>query len=152
METRKGKESFRVVTERSGRVTTEAGNRSEQGTRVWVEGDFSEYVADFVEYANVVAKSRREKIEVNGTIVSRKGYLSPKDCLFSMPLEGKGVAGVLWIPAEPLDRRSRGKEREATIRLYVNDLFVRDLSTDYYIFGEANCDELKVATSVTMLL
>lgn len=147
METRKGKESFRVVTERSGRVTTEAGNRSEQGTRVWVEGDFSEYVADFVEYANVVAKSRREKIEVNGTIVSRKEYLPPKDCPFSMPLKDKDMAGVLWIPAEALDRRSRSKEREATIRLYVNDLFVKDLSTDYYIFGDANCDELKVVTS-----
>ncbi|MEM4282789.1 MAG: ATP-binding protein [Candidatus Woesearchaeota archaeon] len=147
METRKRDESFRVVTDRWGNVVIDKGNRLKQGTRVWVEGDFSEYVTDFIDYARLVAKARAECIEVNGSLVSRTEYSAPKDSIFSMRINQNGIKGVLWIPVEVPQSKTRKKEREATIRLYVNDLFVKDFSTDYYICGEVNCDALKVVTS-----
>jgi hypothetical protein len=136
-----------VTTERSGNVAIEKGTGSRQGTTVWVEGDFSGYVGDFIEYAKIVAKARRERIEVNASLVSMGRYSAPQDAIFSMPLPQNGLSGALWIPAEALKSKGKKKEREATIRLYVHDLFVKDISTDYSIFGEVNCDTLRVVTS-----
>jgi len=119
----------------------------ELGTKVWVEGDFTGYVNDFTEYARIVAKARAEWIEVNGDLVSRAEYSPPKNALYWMQVRENGIRGVLWIPAEVSRSKDKKKEREATIKLYVNDLFVKDLSTDYYIFGEINYDALTVVTS-----
>jgi|GEM_PF-2624415 len=147
METRKDNESWKVTTNREGKVWIEKGERSKQGTKVWVEGDFSEYVHTFKEYAKMVAKTREEYIKVNEELVSRKEYSSPSDVTFSMHINQNGINGVLWIPEEVLKSKDKSKEREATINLYVNDLFVKEISTDYYIFGEVNCDSLNAVTS-----
>jgi hypothetical protein len=145
METRNGSESFRVTTERSGKVAIEAGTKSEQGTRVWVEGDFMQYVQDFVTYANVVAKARKENIKVNGTVVSLGRHAPPGDCLLSLNFSNSPITGAIWIPGEASERKRQ--EKDTIIKLYVNDLFVKDFSTDYYLFGEVNCDALNVVTS-----
>jgi hypothetical protein len=147
METRRGDESLRVVTDRSGNVTVGSTIKSEQGTRVWVEGDFSGYTADFTGYAKIVAKARPEHIEVNGNLVSRNEYSAPNDAICFMGANHNGITGAIWIPTEALRTKSKRREREATIRLYVNHLFVKELSTDYYIFGEVNCDALEAVTS-----
>ncbi len=147
METRKNDESYMVTTDRSGNVAFEKGDREKQGTVVWVEGDFSEYLSDFTEYASVVAKARPEPIEVNGRIVSGGKYGASEECIFSMPLDDQNISGGLWIPTEVLKDKGKKKERDATIKLFVNDLFVKDIAMDYYVFGEVNCDRLNVVTS-----
>ena len=146
MGTNKKGKSYRVTTDRKGSIQVENGNRKKLGTSVWVNGDFTKVKDVFIGYAKIVAKARPEDIRLNGVKISHRAYAPPGETVFSMNINEAGIKGCVWIPSEVLGKRAK-KEREAAISVYVNDLFVKNLATDYYVFGEVNCDDLRLVTS-----
>jgi len=146
METRKDGYAFHVTTDRQGHVNIKEGNREQKGTTVWVECQLASLVQELLSYGRIVAKARLEQILLNGKLVSQGKYQPLTSALSSTNVAIDGITGCIWIPAEA-PAKARHKEREATIRIYCNNLFVKNLATDYYVFGEINCDNLRVVTS-----
>ena len=147
METRKDGHAFHATTDRQGHVNIKESNREQRGTTVWVECQLGSLVQEFLSYGEIVAKARPEQILLNGKLVSQGKYEPPTSALSSTNVAIDGITGCIWIPAEPPTTKARHKEREATIRIYCNNLFVKNLATDYYVFGEIDCDNLRVVTS-----
>jgi hypothetical protein len=147
METNKKGKSYRVTTDRTGSIRIENGSRKDKGTSVGVDGNFSSIKDEFIGYAQVVAKARPEDVRLNGVRISQQKYAPKGETVFTMNINESGTKGCIWIPSEALEQKGVMKEREATIGVYVNDLFVKNLATDYYVFGEVNCDELPLVTS-----
>ena len=147
METNKKGKPYRVTTDRTGSIQIENGNRKNKGTCVWVTGDFSSIKDEFIEYAQIVAKTRPEDVRLNGVRISQQKYAPKCETVFAMNINELGIKGYIWIPSEALRQKGKKKEREATISVYVNDLFVKNLATDYYVFGEVNCNDLRLVTS-----
>jgi len=147
METNKKGKSYRVATDRTGSIQIETGNRRNKGTCVWVKGDFSSIKAEFLGYAQIVAKTRPEDVRLNGIKISQQSYAPECETVFTMNINELGIKGCVWIPSEALRLKGKKKEREATISVYVNDLFVKNLATDYYVFGEVSCNDLRLVTS-----
>lgn len=147
METNKKGKSYRVTTDRTGSIQIENGNRKDKGTCVWVKGNFSSIKDEFIGYAQIVAKTRPEDVRLNGVKISQQKYAPKCETVFVMNINELGIKGCIWIPSEALRQKGKKKEREATISVYVFDLFVKNLATDYYVFGEVNCDDLRLVTS-----
>jgi len=147
METMKKEKSYRVTTDREGSIQIEEGNGGSPGTSVWVTDDFSQVKGELIEYARIVAKARPEDIKLNGVKMSQQSYAPKGETIFRMSVSEKEIKGCIWIPSEVAEGKRTKKEREATISIYVNDLFVKNLATDYYVFGEVNCDKLWLVTS-----
>jgi hypothetical protein len=147
METNKKGKSYHVATDRTGSIKIENGNRKDKGTSVWVTGDFSSLKDEFIRYAQIVAKTREEDIKLNNMKTSQQKYAPEGETVFTMNMNEHNIKGCIWIPSEALSQKGANIEREATIAVYVNDLFVKNLATDYYVFGEVNCDELRLVTS-----
>ena len=147
METNKKGKSYRVTTDRTGTIQIENGNRKDKGTCVWVNGDFSSIKDEFIGYAQIVAKTRPEDVRLSGVKISQQGYAPKCETVFTMNINELGIKGCIWIPSEAIRQKGKKKEREAAISVYVNDLFVKNLTTDYYVFGEVNCNDLRLVTS-----
>jgi len=147
METNKKGKSYGVTTDRKGDIQIRNGKRRKLGTCVWVSGNLENVKEGLVGYAKIVAKARPEDIRLNGTKISQQKYAPTCETVFNMSIDKAGIKGCLWIPSETSKKKRTKKEREATISVYVNDLFVRKLATDYYVFGEVNNDDLHLVTS-----
>jgi len=130
METNKKGKSYRVTTDRTGSIRIENGSRKDKGTSVWVDGNFSSIKDEFIGYAQVVAKARPEDVRLNGVMISQQKYAPKGETVFTMNINESGTKGCIWIPSEALEQKGAMKEREATIGVYVNDLFVKNLATD----------------------